>query len=68
MSVSENGRTSRGAGYSGVKLYLNLEQIERIDFFNELYYYQAPCSKPPGEFIIFTNKNVELKFKISLNY
>jgi hypothetical protein len=25
---------------SGVKLYFNLEQIARIDFFNELYYYQ----------------------------
>jgi hypothetical protein len=25
---------------SGVKLDFNLEQIARIDFFNELYYYQ----------------------------
>jgi hypothetical protein len=26
---------------SGVKLDFNLEQIARIDFFNELYYYQG---------------------------
>jgi hypothetical protein len=26
---------------SGVKLYFNLGQIARMDFFNELYFYQA---------------------------